>query len=359
MISDDRGANFETVVENVENTGLYFFMSWNYPDGDRYRIKVTATDTDGMMSEDISGNFTIKNYPSVDFLTQPKGDYISREFALYYSATDPYYNSEDLVIDIWLVEADGPNRILLSGNGTNEGVHNFDSTGFTDWIPYMFMINATNPRDLTTSAFSDPFTIFNNDGPVVYFTAPEENETLTGEFEIRWESWDDFDETSDLYFTLYYRSADDLHWYELALKQPNIGSFAWDTREAVFGDGDYMFRLALNDSSGGISEPVFLNFSIYNPDAPVVKWLNGPREQVREGTAEFRWGVEDPDKGETGDITFDVFISSGGESWLPFSDDMPNEDKYVLDVSEFDDNIYDVKFVFFDNQPGNFSRSVE
>jgi hypothetical protein len=143
------------------------------------------------------------------------------------------------------------------------------------------------------------------------------------------------------------------------LKRPNIGTFTWDTKEAVFGDGDYMFRLALNDSSGGISEPVFLNFSIYNPDAPVVKWLNGPREQVREGTAEFRWGVEDPDQGETGDITFDVFISSGGESWLPFSDDMPNEDKYVLDVSEFDDNIYDVKFVFFDNQPGNFSRSVE
>jgi hypothetical protein len=69
--------------------------------------------------------------------------------------------------------------------------------------------------------------------------------------------------------------------------------------------------------------------------------------------------VEDPDPGETDCIHVWVYTSKDGTHWIPVESYLPNENKYILDVSGMEDGNYMVKFVFSDCQEGEFTRTTD
>ncbi|MGA1822813.1 MAG: FG-GAP-like repeat-containing protein, partial [Thermoplasmatota archaeon] len=358
-LSSDGGQNYEQFIYHTENTGTVVFNTTSLPDGDRYRLKMEVIDTSGLDGSDISGNFTIRNSPTVEILTPEADEVVTGIHDIYWNVNDLEFEEEDITLDLWIIGNDSSEWQLVSEGIEGSKPFEFDSSRYPNDDDYRLKLTATNPLGFNSSDETGVFAIFNDGPPGARFTSPEKDEIITGIYVIKWDSWDDTDHITELTYALYYKFDNDGIWYELALDQPNTGFFNWDTRNAVFDDGNYTLRLVVEDTSEKISAEVFVNFSIYNPDSPIVHWLNGPSEAVREGEAEFRWFADDPDPGETECLHVWIYVSQDGEDWVPVESDIPNENNYTMDVSGLEDGTHMVKFVFSDCKEGEFSRSTE
>ncbi|MGA1820685.1 MAG: hypothetical protein ACMUHU_06730, partial [Thermoplasmatota archaeon] len=359
-ISDNDGASFSLLAEGIQNTGSYRFNSIDHPDGDRYRLKLVAWDTDGMMNNSISERFLIRNEPGVDIFAPLEGDVISGLYMVRWDSSDPQDPKTELRTDIWLIDREDSQH-LLAADENNTGSFLFDTTGYRDVDGYRLMINITDTDAITTSVLSGNFSIFNNDIPSVEFLTPVENQTLRGTFEVTWTSYDQESAPGELTFALYYRCGESSLWNELVLGQNNSGSFLLDTLSLIEGDGRYELRIVLEDPQGGISEPDLISFFVYNPDAPVIRtdYMIGPDMPVRNGEAYFEWRVSDPDPGETEQLKIWILVSPDNATWEEMVSGAPNENEYTLNVTGFEDRPYFVKLRVSDCQPGDDNRTVE
>lgn len=59
--SDNSGMTWKELTRDGENSGKYVFDSAKLPDGNDYKVKITATDNFGVVAEAISANFSIDN----------------------------------------------------------------------------------------------------------------------------------------------------------------------------------------------------------------------------------------------------------------------------------------------------------
>ncbi len=56
-VSSDQGASWEPLIERLANSGTYTWETAAFPEGETYRLKVIATDSDGLSGEGISPIF--------------------------------------------------------------------------------------------------------------------------------------------------------------------------------------------------------------------------------------------------------------------------------------------------------------
>ena len=56
-VSSDQGASWDPLVEGLANNGTYTWETAAFPEGETYRLKVVATDSDGLSGEGISPIF--------------------------------------------------------------------------------------------------------------------------------------------------------------------------------------------------------------------------------------------------------------------------------------------------------------
>lgn len=70
--SDNNGMNWKDLERDKENGGAYVFNSAKLPDGDDYKIKITATDNFGVIAAAISDSFAIDNTgPNFKIIVSP------------------------------------------------------------------------------------------------------------------------------------------------------------------------------------------------------------------------------------------------------------------------------------------------
>ncbi len=359
-ISDDDGENYSILIENTENTGTYLFNSINYPDGERYRVKLIVKYTDGMMNYSISDRFQIQNQPSVEIFKPIENEIISGLYAIVWDSNDPQDLKNGLETDIWLTNGE-KSYILLVDDVNSTGYFQFNTTKYPDADGYRLMINVTDTDGVTTSILSGNFSIFNNDNPSVKFLTPVENQTLRGIYEVTWISEDQENESEEMTFTLYYRFEESSIWKELVREGLNLGSYSLNTLSLIEGDGKYELQMILRDPHDGISNSDFINFYVYNPDAPVIKlpYMIGPHEPIRNGKAYFEWRVSDPDPGESENLKIWIFISHDNLTWVEIESGIPNENEYKMNVTGLEDLSYYVKILVSDCQPGDDNMTNE
>jgi len=62
-VSSDGGTTWEPLIEGLANSGTYAWETAAFPEGETYRLKVIATDSDGLSGEGVSPVFNIVGEP--------------------------------------------------------------------------------------------------------------------------------------------------------------------------------------------------------------------------------------------------------------------------------------------------------
>ena len=62
-LSSDGGTTWEPLIEGLANSGTYAWETAAFPEGETYRLKVIATDNDGLSGEGVTPIFTIVSEP--------------------------------------------------------------------------------------------------------------------------------------------------------------------------------------------------------------------------------------------------------------------------------------------------------
>jgi hypothetical protein len=351
------------IAVGVPNSGSYMWdtLEPRVPDGEDYQFRIVATDRDGMNAEAISSfSFEINN-PDAPVITilEPveTGTTMTGTGEFRWRALDDEDDPMVLDIDLWISADGGGNYDVLATKIRNTGSHTFDTTDIADGDDYVIKARVTDPRDLFVEGTSVVFSIFNNDPPVAEITYPEEGDTVSGEIEILWDSIDQEDELGDMTYDLFIMYTDDGIWSKLSTNQINRGSYDLDTTQLEFGDGDYQIRLILRDSNLEYSEPQIVEFTVYNPDLPVISNAVAPRSPLK-GIAIFTYTASDPDTGETEMLTVSFLISGDGIDWTPIEEGAANTGSFELDLSGMDDGEYQLKVVVADPVTGGRTEYV-
>jgi hypothetical protein len=336
------------IATGVPNNGKYLWntASPRIPDADDYIVKVKATDSDNMIGESIlSFEFEINNPdPPMVTVSSPseESETLTGTSEIRWWSLDDEDERETLSIDIAISSDLGATYDPLASGIPNTGSYNFDTTAFQDGDRYLIEITIIDPKGLTSSAISPRFTIFNNDQPEASITFPFEGEKVEGTIEITWDSIDEEDEQEDMTYDLSIMNVEEGIWTKLASSQPDTGSFSLDTTQLETGDGDYSIRIVLRDSHGEYSEQYYVEFEVYNPDLPEILNTQTPRSPL-SGTAEFRYTLSDPDKGETELLTASFHLSSDGTTWTALGEFMPNTGTFYLNTLDHDDGLYQLR----------------
>ncbi len=338
---------------DVPNTGSYDWDTFDprIPDGDDYKIKVVAMDSDDMIGEAaLPFEFEINNpdppnvviaFPSED------GEVMTGTGTVRWWSSDDEDDKNLLSIDVTLSSDLGATFETLATDIPNSGSYSFDTSAHPDGSEYIIGVKATDPKGLTNSTISNQFTIFNNDPPENLITFPSEGEKVSGTIEFTWDTMDEEDEAEDMKYDLSIMNVDDGIWQKLVSSQSNTGSFEFDTLSLEMGDGDYQIRIMVRDSHGEYAEPHIVEFKVYNPDLPEVLNAQAPRSPV-SGTAEFYYTLSDPDLGESELLTPTFHISKDGIKWDLLGEAVPNTGTFYLDTLDLEDDEYQIRITVAD-----------
>jgi len=316
------------------------------PDGDEYKLMITATDSDDMMGQAVlSFEFTIDN-PDAPALTvsypNEEGIVMTGTGEVRWRAWDDEDDPQTLMLDLMISDDLGTNFEPLAENLDNTGSHTFDTEAYEDGDGYIIEIKVTDPLGLTNTSMTPAFTIFNNDPPSVTFVPLSGGDKVSGTVEFTWEAVDEEDAPEDMTYDLSLMYIDDGIWVKLATSQVNRGSFELDTLGLEYGDGDYQLRIVVRDSLGEYSDEAFLDFEVYNPDLPEIMNTQSPRSPLM-GVAQFYYTLSDPDNGETQFLTPSFYISDDGAKWDLLSGNAANTGSFELDTSDLPDGTYQLK----------------
>ncbi|MBN1540081.1 MAG: hypothetical protein JW939_08050 [Candidatus Thermoplasmatota archaeon] len=333
--------------DNAPNTGSY---TWDtneprVPDGDDYRIRVVATDSDLMVGEGVlSFELVINNQdpPSlVANFPSEEGEVMTGMGEVRWRAWDDE-DENDLMVDLRLSDDLGDEFDILAEGLENSGSYEFDTRDLPDGDGYVIEVVVTDPAGLKNQTRTPVFSIFNNDPPTVSFTSPKQDARVSGKVNIVWDALDQEDDPPELKYDLSIMYVDDAIWSKIASMEDNTGYYELDTLLLETGDGDYRSRITVRDQNGEYSEEAFLDFEVYNPDLPEILNTQSPRSPLM-GTAVFQYMLNDPDAGETGFLSPGFFISDDGAIWEPLAENSPNTGAFELDTLTMDDGEYSLK----------------
>ncbi|MBN1390459.1 MAG: hypothetical protein JXA22_07450 [Candidatus Thermoplasmatota archaeon] len=357
------GMEWTPIAEGIGNVGRYTWDTSDprVPDNDGYILMIRATDSDIMSAEDSSNfGFEINNPdpPTLQITSPREGQELSGKPTIRWTAEDDEDTTAKLTVEISISEDGGEvYSSLTPGSIPNTGSYQFDTTYFDDGTNYKVNVKITDTSGLYAEAGSDIFSIYNNDVPECRIQEPHEEDVVSETITVEWTSSDQEDGPGEMTYDLYYMFSGGTYWKELAIGEPNTGSFQLDTLDLEEGDGVYTLRLLVRDSRGELSSVSTVYFTVYNPNEPEIVSASGPTSTIAKA-ASFTWYAEDADPGETDGLKVWFYYLDGAD-WVAVADGIPNTGAYTLDVSGFEDGTYTVKMVVSDCQPGDRNRSAE
>ncbi|MBN1390460.1 MAG: hypothetical protein JXA22_07455 [Candidatus Thermoplasmatota archaeon] len=341
------------IKEKAPNTGSYKWDTSDprVPDGDGYKVRIVAIDSDLMVGEAVfSSEFEINN-PDPPLLLvnypNPEGEVMTGTGEVRWKAWDDEDDILDLTVDIGISDDLGAEYDILAEGLENTGSYQFDTLELSDGDRYVIEVRVTDPRGLMNTSSSSVFSIFNNDPPTVSFLSPSRDEKVGGKVNVVWEALDQEDDASDLTFDLSIMFVEEGTWTKLASVEDNTGYYELDTLQLGLSDGDHRLRIMVRDSSGEYSEEVFMDIEIYNPDLPEILNTQAPRSPLM-GVVQFHYTLDDPDAGETEFLSPGFYLSGDGELWVPLDENVVNTGTFDLDTRAMDDGEYRLKIRVYD-----------
>lgn len=278
--SADSGATWTDLVSGLANTGSWLWDIRTLDDGDRYMVRVSATDRQGVTARDRSdGPFSIFNdpdNPTVHVVSPNGGEHWSGVREVRWEADDPdLFVGDTLAATVWVDSgaAAGFQPLLLAdGIAGVPGRYVWDTAawGLPDGDWYRVRVRVTDTDSLSATDESDgPFLLFNNnDSPTITVLAPTEGDIWKGMQTIRWTAADpDLVWGDTLAVSLYVRSSPGGSWVPIVLGMANTGVRQWDTQSVADGL-TYQIRAVVKDTSWATGEAVSGTFAVENVNEP-------------------------------------------------------------------------------------------
>ena len=277
---DDTSETWVNIIENYDNNppSKYLWDTTQVPDGENYKIRVTATDDKGLShSLESDGTFTIWNEDMLLDLISPKpGEEYSEEWPeIKWVASDR--DDAELTIKIEYSDNAGNTWYLIADN-------------IIDY--YIFFMDSSNEDDLDHEVITK--NIENAFDEAKYTLSPkaEVNKVSEGIWKIT-------DQNKEFIIK---KEAGDLNVYK-----PTTEYLFWDTGDLEDSD-NYMIRITAYNDSLSKSKTVIMDdvFTIDKPDMPVIEILTPSTEgEEWSGITEIIWEASDADGEE---ILIDIWL---------------------------------------------------
>ena len=336
--------------------GRYYVTQQDYISAGRYSVEINAIDSepdfDSAILTLIVNPLQVNHAP----ILNPIGNKIVNENELLQFTI----SASDLDNDRLVFSArDLPQDATLVNNNDNTAAFSWQ-TDFND--AGLYNIRFTVSDNILTD--SEDITITVNDvqishNPVINILRPEENEIISGVYEVRWNAHDldQSNETLDIKLEYTYNGYD---WFTLEdLQNNNDGTFTWNTL-TLSNAQDYILRAIVTDDQGNQAQDE-ANFEINNPHSPQVNFIQPRQNEVISGVYNILWRAVDIDQAqETLDIRLEYREHSGNlfskilslfvQDWIVLEDEQNNNDGiFTWDTNNINNGEYDLRIIARDD----------
>lgn len=221
----------------------------------------------------------------------------------------------------------------------NVNTYDWDTTGLLDESSYLIKLDLLFSNGIFCTDRSDnEFIIYNPDKPTINIEFPRAGDSVFGSYEVKW-SVNDPDPTDKPEVDIQYMELSNNskgEWKTLAENQPATGSFNWNTLN--FNDGQYKLNFIVNDDVFEDQSFESGEFSIYNPDPPLVVVTDPKTNDIWDSKHKVKWVATDADDEELLITIILRRVTDGNQSVL-FSD-IPNTGEIDVDLSQYPEGIY-------------------
>ncbi|MGA1794154.1 MAG: fibronectin type III domain-containing protein, partial [Thermoplasmatota archaeon] len=352
LIDGEDSMHLLTTDEN--NTGSFLFDTTGYPDADGYRLMINVTDTDGITTSVMSGNFSIFNndIPSVEFLTPMENQTLRGTFEVSWASEDQESLPGELTVALYyrFGESSLWNELIFEEN--NSGSFYLDTLSLIEGDgEYELQIILEDPHGGISEPDLVTFFVYNPDPPVIilpYMIGPYEP-VRNGEAYFEWRVSDpDPGETDQLKIWILI-SSDNETWEEIVSGIPNENEYILNV--TGLEDQSYFVKLLVSDCQPGEDnrtvEALFPRQMIVNniDDPPTIELESEISADVTySNEITFRWSSSDPD----GDpVSYTLYYRKRGDNeWktIPGASQM-TETNFTWNISKLEEGYYQVKIV--------------
>ena len=344
FIREGSNGEWQNIVANITDRGNHSWNTSEVPDGNRYWIRVVASDDSpemlaGMDESDYPFVIDNPDAPVISGLSMGDHENVSGTIRITWDVSDA--DDDHVAIDISWRQGEGEWNNIVS-NETDIVEWDWDTGTVPDGENYFIRIVATDSSEhqLQNVSVTDPFSIDNPDHPKIDVTYPRGGETLHGMVNITWTA---VDADGDVLTVDVEYSLDGKNWGTMADGMENSGTVMWDTGGVPDGE-TYRIRVKARDSSVYrlVSSNICgANFTVYNPDRPVVSMIEPSPGDVLKGRTTIRWQATDAD-GEVLEITIAI-RRKGNDDWKGIAHGIDNDGDYAWDTSKVLDGEYSIK----------------
>jgi N-acetylneuraminic acid mutarotase len=167
--SANAGTTWSAIDSNQANDSAYVWDISGVPDGNQYLVRITVTDTTGLLDSDTSDAvFTIYNPdpPQVIVIYPNGGEILALPDTITWTATDPDPGETVLLFVALDYSADaGTTWSVIDSNQANDGAHYWDISELSDGTDYLVRITVTDTIGLSDCDTSDAVFEINDPPP--------------------------------------------------------------------------------------------------------------------------------------------------------------------------------------------------
>ncbi|MEA3559915.1 MAG: hypothetical protein U9R75_11735 [Candidatus Thermoplasmatota archaeon] len=278
--------------------------------------------------------------------------YVQEEFDIEWQASD---KEDGTLLNIDLYYRQGRDDwVEIATSVPNTGRYSWDTMDprIPDEEDYYLKIMIVDSDGLKAEVETDlRFEINNPDPPTIAVTEPTEIGTImTGTGEVRWRTWDDEQDTTEITIDLSISSDGGENYELLGTNLENTGSFTWDTM--TFADGaEYTILLRATDITGLFSETGTLLFEVFNNDVPTGTITFPEDGSEVGGEIEITWDSLD-EEDEAKEMKYDLYIMYLDDGiWIKLASDQMNTGSFTLDTTtlEFGDGDHRLRLILRDS----------
>ncbi len=250
-----------TFTDNNDNTGTLTWQT-NFDDAGEYFV--TFTTSDGSLTDSETIKITVEdvvtgenNVPTIQITKPLENETVSGVYTITWVASDLDQTANTLDVKLEYTYDGYDYFVLEDAQNNNDGIFTWNTSNLSDAQDYK--IRATVTDDENAQAQDNVnFILDNLYSPNVSFIQPQENEIISGTYNILWTANDIDQDPSTLDIKLEYRQKDvnfikaitrllTGDWVTLEESNNNDGIFTWDTN--TVDNGDYELRVIATDDS--------------------------------------------------------------------------------------------------------------
>ncbi len=345
QVSKDGGGSWEKkeyLVSFAKGTYTqeYAFNTWEWPDGDNYKIQLQARNIAGGSTDwVVSGRFTINNYPSESAALSVYPNPYNRHIGAWF----PFELNEQATVEV-RITIDGVRIKVLSvtrnpgwyksrdkaifWNGLNEAG---DKIAYGNILEYRVYINGSLKKVGQLAALADNIRDIN-------VTSPAAGSVNKGIVNINWNT------VNSGNISLDYSKDGGYNWTSIAPNIANTGSYPWDTTN-LEDSSNYRIKTTIQDGNKWSNDysGVFALDNVPAPVPPVVKILSPKEGDVLTGVVNISWEATDP---ASKSLSINIhYRPDKGDTWYPIALKEVNDGSYSWDTNLVSDGIYDIRVV--------------